>query len=283
MCATQGSVIECPDCGHGMMTRDGILEVLPEHEYDCGAWDRVYDPMDVAAPRLFKMVSRGLANPGLLDVYYPIVRLLKGSGRSFKTSIELGAGSGTYSLVLKKLGLVEHVTLLDYSRDALLMAQALFQSFGETCQLVHSRVEDAPFRDKAFDLAFSGGLIEHYETREERLACLSDHCRLASTVYLQAPVDLPAYWVQRRLITALKGAWPFGFERPVSEQEIRDLAGSAGATVSAWDYHYFASFLVFYLPLLARIVPNIRMWIFQPLRMDIACLLECAHSATTAE
>lgn len=136
-----------------------------------------------------------------------------------------------------------------------------------------SRIEEVPLADKAFDLALSGGLIEHYATRQERGACLGHHLRLADLAYVQAPYDTAAYWLQRSIVTVLKRGWPFGFERPMRSREMEMLASSVGASMIAKDYHYSLSILAFYAPGLLKMGVRVPGWLLAPLRTDVGCII----------
>lgn len=265
--------ITCEACDHRLSLDDGILTAYPDREMDCGVWDGVYEIVDLTRSLGIKLIEKGLENPRLLESSYPVARLVKRLDRPVECSVELGAGTGAYSLVLKKLGLVEHVTLVDYSREALVVAARLYRYFGESCDLVHSRIEEVPLADKAFDLTLSAGLVEHYATREERGACIGHHLRLADLAYVQAPYDTAAYWLQRSIVSALKAGWPFGFERPMRSREMEMLASSIGASVIARDYHYSLSILAFFAPAFLTSRMRVPGWLLAPLRTDVGCMI----------
>lgn len=206
-------------------------------------WEAHYASEDLS---LFsEALEAGFRKPRALRAHYPVVRLLAGLDLPLGTSIELGCGSGAFSLVLARLGLVEEVTLLDYSKAALRAAGKLFSRFGVDCNLVHSTIDSAPFEARSFDLALSGGVIEHYRTAGERAACLAAHLELGRLAFVQAPLSSPFYWMSRSVYTALNRGWPFGYERPVTRRELRRLCGAVGAEVLQSDHQYFTSFHLF--------------------------------------
>lgn len=268
--------VVCSECGSLMPVERGVLVPDPSTAFDSGTWDNVYSSapgMDRSI--LVKLLRKGFDDPRLLSAYYPLVRLVRKLEAPLESSVELGAGSGLYSLILKKLGLVKEVYLLDYSTEAMERAFQLFNEFNEECTLVLSKLESAPFRRKSFDLAFSGGVIEHYPTSEEQAACLEAHLSIAKYTYIQAPSHAPCYWTQRALITVLKRGWPFGFERPVRTKELLKLVEDKDANVIAEDYQYFLQFVTYLIPALAG-SPRIadRGWGIKSLRTDIAFLIE---------
>jgi len=167
-------------------------------------------------------------------------------GVKFGISIEIGCGSGYYSLMLKKLGLVEDCVLLDSSFSALKIASQLFRISGEDAFFVLADGLEVPFADKSFDLSFSGGLIEHFRGSEQR-KLVSEHCRVAESVVCQVPTHSLFYWLQRGVITLLNAKWPFGYESPVSSEQLESLYRNEGFQLRSFGYHDFITMLLFRL------------------------------------
>jgi SAM-dependent methyltransferase len=226
-----------------MSVSGNILDSDPAGDSQLPVWEAHYRSEDQEP--LLRALEAGFSDRRILEAHYPLVRLLGKIPCPLRSSIELGCGSGAFSLVLKKLGLVEEVTLLDYSIASLTTAQELFKHFDMECDLVHSTIGEAPFRAKAFELALSAGVIEHYRSRAARYSCMSKHLELASYAFLQAPVSSPFYWLSRTVYTAMNRGWPFGFERPVGIFEMHRLARRTGARVIGHDHQYFTSFPLF--------------------------------------
>lgn len=78
-----------------------------------------------------------------------------------KRTLEVGAGSGRLSMFLALKGFETHC--LDYSAEALDYAESCFKTVGAKGKFVEGKAEDLPFKDGAFDIAFSTGLLEHFE------------------------------------------------------------------------------------------------------------------------
>jgi len=233
----------CLDCSQTMSIVESILEGLPKSDPQLDFWETHYSNEDQSV--IIAALEKGFQNRRLLYAHYPIIRMIRKLTVPLESSIELGCGSGAFSLVLKKTGTVDKVTLLDYSRASLEAARSLFSHFGESCNLVHADIESAPFRRKTFDLSLSGGVIEHFRTEEERLDCLNAHLDIANRAFLQAPVSSPCYWLSRSLFSAYNRGWPFGFEKPVTFRELCKLAKRAGAEILDHDHQYFLSFPLF--------------------------------------
>jgi len=268
-----GTVI-CDDCGRVMRITDRIIQCSPATDDQRDIWEGLYEAQNESLRGVIESLENGFANPDALRAYYPILRIIGDLPDHVGSSVELGCGSGAFSLILKKMGLVDEVTLLDYSMPSLKTAERLFEHFDERCNLVHAKLETHPFREGAFDVSLSGGVIEHFRSRDERLGCLEVHLGPAKLAYIQAPVSAPMYWFQRFAVTVLKRGWPLGFEKPLTVKELKLLLRLAGADILRMDYHYFLSVLALRKPSLmkwrwfAR-----RIWFTRPLRTEIAVLV----------
>ena len=118
------------------------------------------------------------------------------------------------------------------------------QAFGIKAHLVVGDIHRLPFENNRFQLALSGGLIEHF-TGPEQTAIVAEHCRVAQQVMLQVPTGTPAYWFFRLVYSVIKGGWPFGFEKPVARSHLIKLLHEQDYQPQAWSSHNFASSLVF--------------------------------------
>lgn len=87
--------------------------------------------------------------------------------------IEFGAGSGTFSVLMAKLG--SHTTLLDYSENALEKAHMLFKSNLFTAEFIK---KDALSLEQGllgkYDVSMSFGLAEHFKG-VERVKIIKNH------------------------------------------------------------------------------------------------------------
>ncbi|MBN1288504.1 MAG: class I SAM-dependent methyltransferase [Actinobacteria bacterium] len=259
-------ILLCTGCGNTLRVREGILDCSPQTDRQHRYWDEHYETEDQNP--IAVAIERGVQNPGVLRSHYPLLRMIEGLALPMESSIELGCGSGAFSLLLNLTEAVGSTTLLDYSWPSLRAAGDLFARFNQSCNLVYARLEHAPFKKKAFSLAFSAGVIEHYRTDDERRRCLEAHLDCGNLAFVQAPVGAPGYWLPRIAVTVLKRGWPFGYERPVTMREIKTLINASGAELIKKDHQYFLSF-----PLFTRIGRLIRPgWYTWPLQNEIAVL-----------
>ena len=274
MSVNEGKLV-CRNCEQVTPILQGVIENSPARNDQRDIWDDLYSKAQgTNIQGQIAALERGFREPERLSACYPLVRMANDLRVPLKTSVELGSGGGAYSLVLRKLGLVDNVTLLDYSLESLRAARDLFDHFGESCTLVHSSIESHPFKKDAFDLSLSGGVIEHYRTPGERLACLKTHLEVADQAFIQAPVNSVCYWAQRAMVTVIKRGWPFGYENPVTAREMNHMAELAGARITRTDYHFFLAFLALRVPrftTLARFLGPV--WFTRPMRTELAVLL----------
>jgi SAM-dependent methyltransferase len=98
---------------------------------------------------------------GRTQVLGKLRKALDGELRSFDRGLELGAGTGYFSLNLLQAGVISHATCTDISQG---MVDAL-QANADALDLdVDARVADAealPFEDGSFDLVFGHAVLHH--------------------------------------------------------------------------------------------------------------------------
>ena len=92
-------------------------------------------------------------------------KLIKALGREpgepFGDTLEIGAGTGYFSLNLLQLGLVEHATATDISQGMLDALAASARGLGLTLDRVRTEAERLPFPDESFDLVFGHAVLHH--------------------------------------------------------------------------------------------------------------------------
>lgn len=252
--------LSCPHCRRRYPVTQGVLRMLPsgvETRYQY--WAELHKAIDYSGvTRLFR--TRFEYPAPFLLTYHRMAALGRKSGLKGLTALELGAGSGSYSLSLVHFGVVKESWLLDISLESLLGARQVFRDFGLQPFLIQADIHRLPFADGAFDLTLSGGLMEHFVGPEQQ-ALVDENCRVSRRIFCQVPSSTPTYWVYRKLLTWWWGKWPFGFEVPLKTARLKALYAGAGAVPDAWEYSNLASALLFVGG--ARF-PLLRCWKWRP-------------------
>ena len=81
--------------------------------------------------------------------------------RLFGDALEIGAGTGYFSLNLLRLGLIEHATATDISPGMLAELDASAERLGLEVRTVELDAERLPFADASFDLVFGHAVLHH--------------------------------------------------------------------------------------------------------------------------
>jgi len=251
--------LTCAACGQVYRIENGLPFLLPgQPAVPAGAWEKLHQQTDYG--RLIGQTRRRLeSRRDLLEDYFSHVRLVLARHVSLERVVDLGSGSGSYALALAFLAGVRELVLLDISPTALAAAGRLLAAFGYDAHLVVGDIRRLPLRDRAFTLALSGGLIEHF-ARGEQEQIVGEHCRVADQVLIQAPEATAAYWTFRALYTLYRGGWPFGYEKPLTKKKLARLLAGHGFQASAWDRHDFASALVFLGSQYWKKIPRFHRW-----------------------
>jgi ubiquinone/menaquinone biosynthesis C-methylase UbiE len=81
--------------------------------------------------------------------------------RPFGDALEIGAGTGYFSLNLLQLGMVERATATDISPGMLATLSASAAGLGLEIKTVRSEAEQLPFADDSFDLVLGHAVLHH--------------------------------------------------------------------------------------------------------------------------
>lgn len=182
-------------------------------------------------------IIKVLKNRELLFSRYGSIRIMK-DAKEINKSLEVGCGSGTHSLLSKKLGFVKSIYLCDISLQVLKNAKKFFDDFGEKCQIVLCDAQNLPFKDKSFDLVCSGGLLEHFN-RTEQESIIKEQCRVAEDNICEVPLRSLAYTVLGIIVTIKERGWPFGKESPMSLAELRQIFNKNKYKIVRYTYDNF--------------------------------------------
>ncbi|MFN8216173.1 MAG: class I SAM-dependent methyltransferase [Solirubrobacterales bacterium] len=82
-------------------------------------------------------------------------------GRRFAEALEIGSGTGYFSLNLVQLGTIGRLTATDISAGMLKRLAATARSLGLEVETVVAEAESLPFEDESFDLVFGHAVLHH--------------------------------------------------------------------------------------------------------------------------
>jgi ubiquinone/menaquinone biosynthesis C-methylase UbiE len=101
-------------------------------------------------------------------------KLRKALGRTpaapFGDALEIGAGTGYFTLNLLQLGLIERATATDISAGMLSALSASAALLGQEVDTVRAEAESLPFADASFDLVFGHAILHHIPNLERAFA-----------------------------------------------------------------------------------------------------------------
>jgi ubiquinone/menaquinone biosynthesis C-methylase UbiE len=109
---------------------------------------------------------------GQRQVRLKLVKALGGmKGRSFGDALEIGSGTGYFSLNLVQLGVIERLTATDISPGMLSRLAATADALGvEHVTTVETEAEVLPFEDESFDLVFGHAVLHHIPDLDKAFA-----------------------------------------------------------------------------------------------------------------
>jgi ubiquinone/menaquinone biosynthesis C-methylase UbiE len=98
---------------------------------------------------------------GQAQVLGKLGKLLRGQVGPFPRALEIGAGTGYFSLNLVRAGVIGHATCTDISPGMLAALQANADRLGIDVDAVACDAERLPFEDASFDLVFGHAVLHH--------------------------------------------------------------------------------------------------------------------------
>jgi ubiquinone/menaquinone biosynthesis C-methylase UbiE len=109
---------------------------------------------------------------GQRQVRLKLVKALGGiDGRAFGDALEIGSGTGYFSLNLVQLGVIERLTATDISPGMLARLAATAEALGvENVSTVTTEAEELPFEDESFDLVFGHAVLHHIPDLDKAFA-----------------------------------------------------------------------------------------------------------------
>lgn len=149
--------------------------------------------------------------------------------------LEIGGGIGTNAVLMCKLG--AHVSILDYSKEALVRSEKLFAKLGLKVNIIQddALLLSAEYVNK-FDVTMSFGLAEHF-TGTDRQRIIEAHLtplKNGGLTFISVPnKHNPPYRLYKYL--AQKGGfWNVGEEYPYSRGELKQIC----QTLGLHDYYF---------------------------------------------
>ena len=117
---------------------------------------------DAAADEYDAKWGIDFGDTGQEQVRLKLVKALGGlGGRSFGDALEIGSGTGYFSLNLVQLGVIERLTATDISPGMLQRLSATAESLGLEAATAATEAESLPFEDESFDLVFGHAVLHH--------------------------------------------------------------------------------------------------------------------------
>jgi ubiquinone/menaquinone biosynthesis C-methylase UbiE len=108
---------------------------------------------------------------GQEQVRQKLVKALGGDGRArFGRGLEIGSGTGYFSLNLLQLGAIESLTATDISPGMLKRLANTAAGLGLEVETVRTEAEELPFEDESFDLVFGHAVLHHIPDVEKAFA-----------------------------------------------------------------------------------------------------------------
>jgi len=109
---------------------------------------------------------------GQKQVRLKLIKALGGQkGRSFGDALEIGSGTGYFSLNLVQLGVIERLTATDISPGMLERLAATADALGlENVTTVETEAEVLPFEDESFDLVLGHAVLHHIPDLDKAFA-----------------------------------------------------------------------------------------------------------------
>ncbi|HWC49864.1 MAG TPA: methyltransferase domain-containing protein [Solirubrobacterales bacterium] len=109
---------------------------------------------------------------GQRQVRLKLIKALGGlKGRSFGDALEIGSGTGYFSLNLVQLGVIERLTATDISPGMLERLAGTAEALGlEDVTTVVTEAEVLPFEDESFDLVLGHAVLHHIPDLDKAFA-----------------------------------------------------------------------------------------------------------------
>jgi ubiquinone/menaquinone biosynthesis C-methylase UbiE len=91
-------------------------------------------------------------------------------GERFGRGLEIGSGTGYFSLNLMQLGTIQELTATDISAGMLKRLATTAEGLGLEVETVRTEAEELPFEDESFDLVFGHAVLHHIPDLDKAFA-----------------------------------------------------------------------------------------------------------------
>lgn len=116
---------------------------------------------DVAAQHYDAKWGIDFGDIGLQQVRAKVEKALGGKPGSYRSSLEIGSGTGYFTLNLMRAGIIEQATCTDISPGMLGTLTGNAQRLGLEVQTLAADAESLPFEDESFDLVLGHAVLHH--------------------------------------------------------------------------------------------------------------------------
>jgi len=228
-------------------------------EHPSSVWDKIWEDSDFHSTE--KKIENALKKREAARTLYPPLEIMERLNLKYKNILDIGCGSGSFSLALKKAGKISNAYLIDYSLPALHLAKSVYEYFDEECELIRGDARNLPFNDDSFHLSFSTGLLEHFDASSQE-TIVKEHCRVAKDIICQVPVSSVPYRIMRFFVTIFNLKWSFGNEKPLHINELEQLFSKANYVIKESSYHDLLTSALFVLSLKTKLIKPLEMKTF---------------------
>ncbi len=142
--------------------------------------------------------------------------------KQYSLFLEPGAGSGRFSYYLSKKGL--EVVALDLSRSSVIAIRNLKQTRIGLLHVIRADILHMPFRDRAFDVVYNEGVVEHFPEPYRVLSEMVRVTRRLGIVIFSVP-NVYSFHTLGKLMSSgsISISRPYGFEKSFSKNELKGM------------------------------------------------------------
>jgi len=128
--------------------------------------------------------------------------------------LDMGCGSGRYSIALSLLGARE-VVAVDYQAKAFKAAEEYCQNNGLMVKFQETNVLDLPFEDASFDFVFSNGVLHHTSSIEKGISELTRVLKTPGKAFLYLYGSGGIFWTTRDVMRKIFRHIPLDYTKEV--------------------------------------------------------------------